>query len=318
MRSSFYRQLQSPNGNRVLAQRGQRNRRARFKDFHNKLPQRLLDCQTQRLANPRQAAAKHYDLRVKQMHYMRKAKREVLGHCLQDRFGGRISFCEPRRQMLCFRAGLRPCHAGQQSPRLLPVEPLNPCIKRPPRAARFEGCPAPIQAHMADLCLPGGGAVIDVAVQNQPAADTAAKRNIKHRVRTHPGSMPSLRQRRDVGIIIYCYRDADQIAQPFTKIEFRPTCDLMGTADVAGPPIDRPAKTDARRKDTPLTDHLRHCFLELRAYPGGAGKSIDAYFAAFSYLPVFVSQCCKQLCPSDFNSQEPFHLVLAFGMRRPI
>ena len=60
-----------------------------------------------------------------------------------------------------------------------------------------------IQSHVADLRFARGDAVIDFAAQDKPAANTAAKGDIKHRIEPNPRPATGLAQCRYVGIVIH-------------------------------------------------------------------------------------------------------------------
>src|SRR6476660_7873964 len=105
---------------------------------------------------------------------------------------------------------------------------------------------------MANLSFTGTCPVVNAAIHNQAAANTAAQSDVKNRVKLLAGASLCFAQGSHIGVIVDADRHAGQLVEPATQIEFRPPLDLMRTADPARRPINRTAKPNSNPAHLPL------------------------------------------------------------------
>src|SRR2546426_932030 len=107
--------------------------------------------------------------------------------------------------------------------------------------------------------------MIDFSVNNQPAAHTAAQRNVEYRIEPFAGTERRLAQRAPIRVVVHQDGSARQIANPSRKIKTRPAFDLVGAGNLAGPPIYWTPETDADRGDRARIEKFRKRALDLLA-----------------------------------------------------
>jgi len=229
-------------GNNIVTQGSQTNIRARKVSPHQVLGQSIGNRFSPRLTYQRETAPKDHHLRMEQMHDMRKREGERARGFVKNTFGRGISSQQRRSKMPGFPAwGLG--HELAKNPRWKARAVLTHlAIHSPPRANVFNRWPERRQTHVPEFSLPWRGAMINPAVDDQPAADSTPGICVKDRAAPHPGSMPDFSQRRHIGVVIDRNRGANQSGKPGAKIHLVPAIDLMRTVNSSIPPINGTAK----------------------------------------------------------------------------
>src|SRR4051812_26330869 len=212
--------------------------------FHDKPGQDFVHGSAQRLTQIRKAATENDHLRMKQMNHVRQAKSQIFGPFAQDFLGCGILFSESTEQVLRFatRGGFH--STGQGAGWVRFDQFANSCIDGPTGATGFECGSSAIKAHMADLGFTRACAVIDLAIYDGAAPDAASERDVKTGVGTGASAMSGFPQGGDFGVVVQKSRHTRQFTQPASEVEFRPTFNLMGAADLSGFPVHGPAEAN--------------------------------------------------------------------------
>ena len=156
---------------------------------------------------------------------------------------------------------------------------------------------------MPDFRFARSRAMINGAIGDQAAADSASDRDIKNRVMSHTRTAPRFAESGDVGIIIHHNGRANERAQPARKVEFRPAFDLVGAGDFAGPPIHRAAETDANSRNLRSPQQFGQCGLNLFADACPAAFGFDGKFTSFENRARLVTKNELEFGASDFERE---------------
>ena len=88
-------------------------------------------------------------------------------------------------------------------------------------------------------------AAVDVAIDDQPAADAGAHGDVEHDPAAASGAVPGLGQGRHVAVVSQYGRQAEREAAPIDQRKPLPAVDVMALGDHAARRIDRAAEADA-------------------------------------------------------------------------
>src|SRR5262245_15163586 len=98
---------------------------------------------------------------------------------------------------------------------------------------------------MPDLGCPASTAAIDLAVDNQPAADAGADGDVNDGRQPLAGAEERLGQAGDVRVVTQDRGQSRDVADPVGEREIVPALDLMRLDDGPGGVINRAAEADA-------------------------------------------------------------------------
>lgn len=180
----------------------------------------------------------------------------------------------------------------------------NAPINRPTRAAVLNDCPRAIKAHMADFRFAGCRAMIYPAVDDEAAANAAAKRDVKNGIAPLPRSKQRFTKTRRVRVVINANRNAQKFKQPRPELKLRPAFDLMRATDFSDPPINRPAEADTDGANIFARGQLRNRRPNLLANARAAARLVHSATFAAKDFPVRIAKDQLQLRAADFDAKE--------------
>src|ERR1039458_1657740 len=123
---------------------------------------------------------------------------------------------------------------------------------------------------MPDFRFTRRGAVVDISVHDQPAADATSEGNIKNGIETPTCAMRRLAQCRDVRIVVHENRRGYQPLEPAAKFETGPASNLVRVADPPLAPIHGAAEANA---DCIEASTLAEFLDGLLDVPAGCGRT---------------------------------------------
>jgi len=273
----------------------------------------LLNRFSENFAHEREPTAEDDNLRVRQMHHMRKGEREILRRLIQDAMGEGIVALDGAGQVPGFRTGVF-LNEGCQNRIWLGGDGFtNAAIHRPTRTTLFHDDTAFIQADMADLCFAGNGAMVNILFDDEPTPHATAESDVKNRVRFFAGSEDCFGQRGGVRIVVHTHRNAGDFMHPGAKVEITPAFDMMGKADPAVPPINRTAEADPDGGDAMLVLVIIQRLRDLLANARAASLLQDLEATAIDDVRVNISQDNLQFGAADFyaNVKTFVHKIFA-------
>src|SRR6185437_5141200 len=167
-----------------------------------------------------------------------------------------------------------------------------------------------VDGRVADLTRHIGHAVIDLAVEHDPAADAGPDRESHHRLRAPRGSPPPLAVDGAIGVVVQLRGQTGDLGDPVPEREVRPT-EVGGEQDDAAVGVEGTGRTDADAHD-------------LLAFGGGrrlldqaADASDDGVGAFFGVRrlrhfteqlrPVLGNRPDDQVGPADINPDDVAH-----------
>ena len=207
-------------------------------------------------------------------------------------------------EVRCQAAGER--HEGVRYP------VAQPRLRRggdaPAAGQRLDGLVGPIgvqaRAQVADL----GGAVavaaIDLAVDDQSAADAGADGDEQHHLAAPARAVPRLGQGRRVAIVFQPRRQTQRPTAPVDQRKAFPAVDVMAFDHHAAGRIDRPAKADADRRH--VVSRRQHRAAELRSarrMPAAPELGPDVETFERHQLAIAAPDAQLQLGAADFDAQ---------------
>jgi hypothetical protein len=233
-----------------------------------------------------------------------KCKTKIISKLAEDGLSGGVGIAKSCCQKSGFSAvtsadQLRKL-AGRLGSNRLPDSPIN----RPARTPFLDGRSRLIEPQVTDLGLTGAGAVIKLPINDQPAADTAAEVDPKHRVVPATSPVQCFAKRGDIGVIVDIDVQPSQISEPAAKFEIVPPVDLVGTTDLACAPINWPAEADADGRGIVLSDHFGKASSQFSANAFRSGLAVHRKPSTIDDLTRRCSSYDLELRPSNLDPNQ--------------
>src|SRR5262245_60131601 len=170
--------------------------------------------------------------------------------------------------------------------------------------------------QVADLRSPAAAAAVDLAVDDQAAADARADGDVEDRRKPLARSEKGLRESRDVGVVAQHRRPAEHLLDPRRQSEAVPALDLVRFDDGPRGVIDGAAEANADAMDlgtveTSAGEQLGDGLRDLTANALGARGDIDAAAPQPGEDAVASADAELEFGAADFDAQE-------HGQRRPL
>ena len=165
---------------------------------------------------------------------------------------------------------------------------------------------------MAELGLARRGAVVDGAIDDQPAADAAAECDVKKRVGgkvgvvafQQPRAAVRLAIRRGVGVVFHDDGSPHALLEPVAQGKVVPPLDLVRDADPAFFMVDRPAEPDRDALDTAAAAQLADSRPDLLENTGPALCPVHRRPPALVDASKRITLHDLQLGAADLDSQQ--------------
>src|SRR5438093_1421147 len=206
--------------------------------------------------------------------------------------------------MLRFPAALFAEGSAQRAAGSAFLQPANLRVDRPARAAVLDDRAASVQADVAQLRFAGPGPVINFAVDDQAAPDTASERDVKNGIEPRSRATRGLAKRGDVRIVVDPHRKAGHPAQPLPQFHSGPALDVMGSRDAARAPFHWPAESDADGDGFPPGDQSIQSTFQMPANPCALLRPVDHEPLSIEDGRGLVAHDDLQLGASNFDAQK--------------
>jgi hypothetical protein len=157
---------QGADRHRILTQRGEGHTRSRRECFHDKSRHGSFHARAQRLAYSREPTPKDDDLRVKQVNYVRKPERQILGKLNQNPLGSVVFLLQSVSQVFGFCAFAKIRHPTEQAFWIASFQITDAGVDRPAGAAGFHYGPLSVKPDMTYLRFTRDRSVIYLAVHH--------------------------------------------------------------------------------------------------------------------------------------------------------
>ncbi len=157
-------------------------------------------------------------------------------------------------------------------------------LNAPALAAAAHGGLVAVEHHMADLCAGAGGAVKELPVNYDTAADACAEGNKHHVLEALSAALPVLAEGRHIGIVSCRHRQARQLQQLLVNIKPSPA-EVDAAVDISVS-VYRPGDADADPEQVLVRDSVM-----VAEFPDGLGN--------VRQNPAAVVRCNRRNLPVD-------------------
>jgi hypothetical protein len=157
---------------------------------------------------------------------------------------------------------------------------------------------------VTDLHFAGCGPVIDFAIHDQTATDTASERDVKHSPLSSSCTMQRLTEGGYIGIVINRHRQMGMITKPGRHGKIAPTGHMMALGNLARLPSHRTAESNANSLRIPGGDELRQSLRDLASNTLPARGAIDYETTTFQNPPRVIAGKDLEFGTADFDGEE--------------
>jgi hypothetical protein len=227
---------------------------------HEKLREFFSDCFPPRFSEQGEPAAKHHSLRMKEVRHVRKSKGQSARDVVQQISGPCVACLQRCAEVACFATGICQRQLGENTRRMLRGEPADARIHGAAGADIFHDGATLIEPQVPEFRLARLGAMVDLALEDQPATDPCAGVRIEDRAHSRTCTESSLRESCSIRVVLYQGPAAGDLFEPLRKWKSGPAFHMHRAADLSRAPAHRPTKPNASSRKgkapAPLVQHF--------------------------------------------------------------